>query len=90
VKTKHIECEYCGLRYRDFRTEHTYKSVRDMLWVASDNPEHWVYKRRGSVLRLWHKLKMELWDEHVRYCELQADQADDRPPEVDCDEFFEY
>jgi hypothetical protein len=39
-----------------------------MLWVGNDDPQYWRYKRRRSVLRLWRKVKTELWAEHLNNC----------------------
>lgn len=43
--------------YDDFRTGLTFAEVRQMLWVHSDDPRDWRYKRRRTVLGLWHSIK---------------------------------
>lgn len=51
-----------GLRgYDKFRTGLTYQQVFDMLKDNSDDSSKWRYKKRGTVLGLWHQLKMEMW-----------------------------
>ena len=52
--------------YDEFRTGLTFAEVRQMLWVASDNPEDWRYKRRHTVLGYWRQLKQKMYDD---YCE---------------------
>lgn len=36
-----------------------------MLWVGSDNPRDWKYKRRRSVLGLWWQLKQQMYGEYL-------------------------
>ena len=67
-----IECEFCGMLYGDLKTGLTYKEVRNMLWVNSDDYKDWKYKRRNTVLGLWHSIKIELWREHVDGCSVAA------------------
>ena len=62
------KCPYCGLQYRDFRTGETFASIQETLWVGSDDPRDWKYKRRHTVLGRWRMLKMRLWTEHLEYC----------------------
>lgn len=47
--------------YSDFRTGLTFGQVRQMLWVGSEDPKDWRYKRRGTVLGFWHQLKQQLY-----------------------------
>lgn len=61
-------CESCGMRYRNFRTGLTFSDVRMMLWVGSDDYTQWKYKRRNTVLGLWHALKQRMWDQHQWDC----------------------
>ena len=42
-----------------------------MLWVGSDNSKDWVYKRKGTVLRLFNKIKLEMWEQHIEECPAQ-------------------
>jgi hypothetical protein len=66
-------CEFCGLKYRDYKTGLTFSDVRMMLWVGDDDYTRWKYKRRHTVLGLWHSIKLRLWDSHQYECELQAE-----------------
>lgn len=52
--------------YDAFRTGLTFGQVRQMLWISDQDPRRWRYKRRGSVLGLWHQIKMEMWREKQR------------------------
>lgn len=61
-------CPICELRYDDFRTGLTFKQVRDQLYVASEDSEDWVYKRRHTVLGRWRMLKLEMWEDHLILC----------------------
>lgn len=54
------------MTYSEFRTGLTFGEVRRMLWSSSPDPKTWRYKRRGTVLGLWHQLKREMWAEHQR------------------------
>lgn len=62
-------CEACGMTYDKFRTGENYQSIVDTLWVGSEDPSDWNYKRRGTVLGRWHALKQELWRDHLEQCE---------------------
>jgi hypothetical protein len=49
-------------RYDRFRTGLTYRQVFALLQgYGNPNKEEWRYKRRGTVLGLWHQLKLELY-----------------------------
>lgn len=61
-------CVHCKLAYQRFRTGLTYSEVRDMLWVNSEDPDDWKYKRRNTVLGKWHEIKLEMWVEHLYGC----------------------
>jgi hypothetical protein len=41
-----------------------------LLWVAEEDyrVEPWRYKRRNTVLGLWHQIKKSLWNEHLDLC----------------------
>ena len=39
-----------------------------MLWVPSKDSLKWVYKCKGSVLRLFKSLKMKMWETHSKNC----------------------
>ncbi len=53
------------LTYDEFRTGLTFREVRRMLWVHSDDPRDWKYKRRHTVLGLWHSIKRGLWERYL-------------------------
>jgi hypothetical protein len=61
-------CPGCGLVYKDLRTGLNYQGVFEMLWRASADSTQWKYKRRGTVLGLWHQIKQGAWAEHKRGC----------------------
>ncbi len=60
-----------GPLYDRFRTGLTYKEVRKMLWRSDPDYRtgNWKYKRRGTVLGMWHQMKKEMWNEAVRRCD---------------------
>ena len=62
-------CPVCGAKYSELRTGETFDSIKAMLWSGSDDPKTWRYKRRNTVLGLWHQLKQELWHAHLEMCE---------------------
>jgi hypothetical protein len=68
------ECEYCRLRYGAFRTGYTFKTVRMLMWRGSSDPKTWRYKRRHTVLGLWHQLKASMWREHIEYCKYNEER----------------
>lgn len=53
----------CGARYADMRTGLTFADVRQMLFVASDDPSQWRNRRRNGVLGFWHELKLMQWEQ---------------------------
>lgn len=61
-------CPVCGLSYVDFKTGLTFAEVKSDMYVASEDPGDWVYKRRRCVLRRWHKIKRIMWDIHLKEC----------------------
>ena len=61
-------CPLCGTRYTDLRTGLMFAEVKQMLWVDSDDTKLWRYRRRHTVLGLWHALKLDMWEEHLDYC----------------------
>ena len=62
------DCPTCGLAYKDLKTGLDFQAVKDMLWVADDNPEYWRYKRRPTVLGLWFEIKRGMWEDHLMMC----------------------
>jgi hypothetical protein len=61
--------------YEEFRTGLTYRDVYQMLWSGSDDPSTWRYKRRRTVLGLWHQIKLQLWHQYLDALEGEADAA---------------
>lgn len=58
-------CPYCQVTYARFKTGLRYRDVFLMLWDNSRNTSEWRYKRRGTILGLWHSIKKELWSRHT-------------------------
>ena len=67
-----IVCPTCGLRYDRFKTGLKYRDVHEMMRDGSDDPADWRYKRKHTVLGLWHQIKQERWQQHVDECAAQA------------------
>lgn len=59
------------------RTGLTYSCIYSMLWSGSDDPSTWRYKRRRTVLGLWHQIKREQWFDHLDDCEDLTEHAAD-------------
>src|SRR4051812_44868403 len=59
--------------YEDFRTGLSFAEVRRMLWVYSSDPKDWRYKRRGTVLGLWHQIKKELYARYLDAIDLERE-----------------
>jgi hypothetical protein len=51
--------------FSEFRTGLTYRDVYQMLWSPSDDRRAWRYRRRGTVLGLWHQLKQEMYARYI-------------------------
>jgi len=49
--------------YDSLRTGLTFVAVQKMLWTDSNDSSTWKHKRRGSVLGLWHSIKMAIYDD---------------------------
>lgn len=69
---RHEKCEHCGLTYEQLRTGYTYKEIRMLLWVGDPDYSKWKYKRRHTVLGLWHQIKKSMWSEHLYICDMMA------------------
>ncbi len=72
-------CPHCGIAYGKFKTTnydtgrpYTYVEIRMLLWVGSDDYDTWKYKRRNTVLGLWHSIKLSQWKQHMYECEMAA------------------
>jgi hypothetical protein len=70
-------CPICGQVYERLRTGLTYRKVRALLWTGDPDSSKWKYKRRATVLGLWHSIKLDLWAEHLAMCEANA-EAEER------------
>lgn len=70
------DCEYCGLKYRYLRTGLNFQMVKDMLWIADEDPDRWRHKGRSSVLGLWYEIKRAMWDDHLA-AHRQPDEVED-------------
>lgn len=70
------------MRYDDLKTGENYHSVRDMLWVGVEDPAYWRYKRRHTVLGLWHSIKQGLWEEHIYRCS-KGEYFEEEPSEYE-------
>lgn len=62
-------CPVCGVSYADFRTGLTFGEVQAEMFVGSDDPAEWVYKRRHSVLGRWRMIKLAMWETHLNECQ---------------------
>jgi len=62
------KCRGCGITYGQSRTGLTYRDVWLMLWHKTD----FKYKRRGTVLGLWHQIKKSQWENHVDHCKEES------------------
>jgi len=63
-------CEGCGLIYKDFRCSSitTFQEAKDAMFVISNNPKDWVYRRKRGVLRYWCGVKKKEWEQHKQEC----------------------
>lgn len=66
-----MTCPVCGIAYTNFRTGYTFRDVKEMLWVNSENPDDWKYKRKNTVLGRWRQIKMEMWRCHIETCNFE-------------------
>lgn len=56
------KCPGCGITYGKFRTGMTYRDAYMMAYSRT-------YKRRHTILGVWHQVKQEFWEEHIVRCE---------------------
>lgn len=47
--------------YDEFRTGLTFAAVKRLMFDNHEDRSRWKYKRRGTVLGLWHDLKLQLY-----------------------------
>lgn len=78
-------CPVCGITYKEFRTGMTFAEVKAEMYVSSEDSDDWVYKRRRCVLRRWRKIKIVLWEYHLKECYLK-----DVSEESSIEDFVEY
>lgn len=71
-------CPTCGVVYDDMRTGLTYSCIYSMLWSANPDQSQWRYKRRHTVLGLWHQIKREQWYNHLDWCEELKENQEER------------
>jgi hypothetical protein len=62
------KCKHCDLTYGVMRTGFSYYDIWTMLMDHSEDPADWKYKRRGTVLGMWHQTKKEMWERHLDEC----------------------
>ena len=58
--------------FDQLKTGLTFGEVRQMLWSADPDPSTWRRKSRGCVLGLWHRLKLEMYQELMAGRESEA------------------
>ena len=76
-------CPVCKITYRQFRTGMTFASVKSDMYVSSENPDDWVYKRRNCVLRRWCKIKMMMWKYHLEACKSSSIEHESASDHID-------
>lgn len=59
------KCPHCGITYGEFRTGITFREARANLWSPDEDPSHWRYRRRRTVLGYMFALKQMWWKMHV-------------------------
>ena len=69
-------CPHCGLVYKRVRTGFSYQDVYKMLWVGNPDSSTWRYKRRNTILGVWHAIKQSIWKEQLLQCEHYAMQQE--------------
>lgn len=47
---------------------HGFEDTQQEMFVESDDPSDWRYKRRGTVLGRMHAHKRELWEQYIDHC----------------------
>lgn len=66
------------MRYKDFRApdQPTFATVKEEMFVASDDPKQWKRRSRGVVLGRMFEHKQEFWRAHLDACERAQDLMD--------------
>lgn len=54
-----------------------------MFWMPAHDSSAWKYKGRHTVLGKWHQIKLELWEQHLGQCDMEATRKGDRD-EIQC------
>jgi hypothetical protein len=67
-----LKCDGCPLacRYRDFHVfdRNGFAETVQSLYVETDDPSKWRYKRRRTILGMMHEHKRDLWKQHTQGC----------------------
>lgn len=61
-------CACCGTSYKAFRTGFSWQDIVTMLRSPDEDPRTWRYRRRNTILGVWHQTKKELWAQHCAEC----------------------
>jgi hypothetical protein len=51
--------------YDKFRTGLSYRDIWEMMRDDSEESSRWRYKRRGTVLVMWHELKLQMYHQAI-------------------------
>ena len=51
--------------YDSLRTGLTYHDVWSMMADDSEDSSNWRYNKRGTVLGMWHQLKLQFYEQAV-------------------------
>jgi len=69
---RNLRCDGCPLacKYADFKvySKSGFGETVSSMFVDSDDPADWKYKRRHTVLGKMHAHKLELWKHHTEHC----------------------
>lgn len=72
AKWRNVVCNGCfrGCRYKDFKVfkGNAFAETQQELFVNSDDPKDWRYKRRNTVLGRMHAIKREAWEYMTNSC----------------------
>ena len=75
---RHLRCLACfrSCAYDEFRPlgSNAFQRFRQALYVDSDDPKQWRYKRRGTVLGQMHATKRRLWEQFTEACASRSEE----------------
>lgn len=78
-------CLVCGITYKQFRCSiQTFQEARNLLYTGIEDPIKWRYKRRRSVLGIWHAMKKMEWEYHLQECSCLYTGKYDDTKNADC------